>query len=61
MNKDIVRAVGFGKLVDAVERGECPFCDKPVRADDFRDELSQKEFKISGLCQSCQDEIFGED
>lgn len=58
MNKDIVRAVGFGKLVDAVERGECPFCGKPI-VDNFRDELSRKEFKISGLCQSCQDEMFG--
>jgi hypothetical protein len=26
---------------------------------DFRDELSKKEFGISGFCQSCQDDIFG--
>ena len=26
---------------------------------DFRDELSRKEFGISGLCQGCQDGIFG--
>lgn len=38
--------------------GKCPFCEKAVKADEFRDELSRKEFKISGLCQSCQDEIF---
>lgn len=25
----------------------------------FRDELSRKEFGISALCQSCQDDIFG--
>lgn len=27
-------------------------------AKDFRDELSRKEYSISGLCQRCQDEIF---
>jgi hypothetical protein len=25
----------------------------------FRDELSQREYTISGLCQKCQDSIFG--
>ena len=28
---------------------------------DFRDELSEREFGISGLCQTCQDGIFGTD
>jgi hypothetical protein len=37
-----------------------PFgCGKPATA--FRDELSRKEYSISGLCQSCQDRIFGSD
>jgi hypothetical protein len=27
---------------------------------DFRDELSRKEFAISRLCQKCQDSVFGE-
>ena len=26
---------------------------------EFRDELSKREFRISGLCQKCQDKIFG--
>ncbi len=25
----------------------------------FRDDLSRKEFTISGLCQPCQDKVFG--
>lgn len=29
------------------------------RADKFRDALSEKEFGISGLCQKCQDSVFG--
>ena len=34
-------------------------CGKEVKAEDFRDEISLKEYSISGLCQNCQDEIFG--
>ena len=39
--------------------GVCVMCGKEVTEDSFRDDLSKKEFTISGLCQSCQDEIFG--
>ena len=59
MNKNIMRAAGFGKEVERVEAGLCPFCSEPVKEEDFRDELSRKEFRISGLCQKCQDGIFG--
>jgi hypothetical protein len=34
-------------------------CGKIVAPDSFRDELSKREYSISGLCQTCQDEIFG--
>jgi hypothetical protein len=27
----------------------------------FRDDLSRKEYQISGMCQRCQDDIFGAD
>lgn len=30
-------------------------------ANSFRNEKSQREFAISGLCQKCQDSIFGVD
>jgi hypothetical protein len=36
--------------------GQCPMCASPIG--EFRDSLSVKEFKISGMCQSCQDEVF---
>ena len=42
----------------AVAGKSCVSCGKP--ATDFRDELSRKEFGISGLCQRCQDEFFAE-
>ena len=41
--------------------GKCPFCEKRINLNEFRDELSLKEYTISGLCQSCQDEFFKEE
>ena len=35
----------------------CMTCDG--KADTFKDELSIKEYSISGMCQQCQDSIFG--
>jgi len=40
----------------------CVFCKKPIDADkDFRNEISLREFTISGICQDCQDAFFGKD
>ena len=41
----------------AIAGNGCVKCGES--AVDFRDELSRKEFGISGLCQGCQDGIFG--
>ena len=30
-----------------------------IEAEDFRDDLSRKEFSISHMCQECQDSVFG--
>lgn len=41
--------------------GICPSCDKDMRnarRSDFKDDLSYKEFGISGFCQECQDKTF---
>jgi uncharacterized CHY-type Zn-finger protein len=35
----------------------CVACRKQITG--FRDTLSEKEYTISGLCQECQDEVFG--
>ena len=32
-----------------------------VKREDFRDELSWREFLISHMCQECQDKTFGEE
>lgn len=48
---------------ERIERNECPFCGE--EPDGFRDNISLREFAISGLCQRCQDltfdDIFPED
>ena len=59
MNKELMKQAGFGRQVKAVEQGKCPFCGKTVESDEFRDDISKEEFKISGLCQKCQDNVFG--
>ena len=42
--------------------GKCATCDneKVLTREDFKDELSWKEFGISRMCQKCQDIIWKE-
>lgn len=40
------------------EMNRCPICKEKVNKDTLKNELSKKEFDISGLCQKCQDSIF---
>jgi phosphate uptake regulator len=37
-----------------------PFgCSQPIKG--FRDEISAREYKITGMCQACQDKMFEEE
>lgn len=48
----------FGKnRVETINENRCMSCNGS--ADNFRDALSMREYSISGLCQKCQDEIWG--
>ena len=40
------------------QRGICVWCGG--LATEFKDELSVREYGISGFCQKCQDEVFEE-
>jgi len=40
--------------------GLCPMCQNPVYEKDFVDEISRREYSITGLCQTCQDVMFAE-
>lgn len=57
MNEKIIGTL-FPEKLKLVKEGKCPFCKTVVNDEDFRDELSRREFKISGLCQKCQDSVF---
>ena len=61
MNPDIMQAAGFGKEVDKVAVARCPFCNVDISTIPFKDALSRTEYGISGLCQRCQDKMFGGD
>ena len=39
-------------------KGNCPTCFEPVAPEDFRDPGSVEEYRISGMCQDCQDRVF---
>lgn len=46
-------------IVEKIENDICVLCHKPVG--DFKDEVSRREYRISGLCQKCQDDFFEEE
>ena len=54
----------FGKTQTECKHDKiCTICHSPVECPicgcGFRDELSKKEYLISGMCQMCQDAVFG--
>ena len=45
--------------VESIQSDKCAWCKEP--ATEFRNEISRKEYTISGFCQKCQDKTFGVD
>jgi len=43
--------------VAVIKADKCMTCDGDAAI--FRDNQSRKEYSISGMCQSCQDKVFG--
>jgi len=50
------RAIGGHNALNACR---CPTCQDEIG--EFRNDISIKEFSISGMCQKCQDSVFGQD
>jgi hypothetical protein len=47
----------FGRTAQqAKEQNICTVCGKPIT--EFRDEVSKREYQITGYCQDCQDKVF---
>jgi|TARA_R110002012_G_scaffold304347_2_gene507809 hypothetical protein len=45
-------------IKEVVKSNSCTWCGKEDVK--FKDKLSETEYQISGMCQTCQDETFGE-
>ena len=44
----------------AITEGLCATCKATdIEISSFTDDLSVKEYQISGMCQKCQDSVFG--
>lgn len=59
MNKEIIKKVFGDNIINQIENSICPICKEKINMNDFRTNLDIKEYTISGLCQKCQDRIFG--
>lgn len=57
-SKNTFDNLGFGEMINRRTLGRCPFCNKDTTDEKFKDELSRREFEISGICQGCQDKTF---
>jgi hypothetical protein len=57
--KKFLKALGFGREVAIVKVCKCPLCSEIVDKGEFRGKAFMKEFESSGLCQGCQDTVFG--
>lgn len=57
MDKEILKTL-FPEQVERIERGVCSTCGGKIG--EFIDNLSFKEYMISGMCQTCQDKTFSE-
>lgn len=55
----VSQAISGRKTTESIKADTCVFCDRP--ATEFKDELSRTEFSLSGMCQHCQDGVFGDD
>ena len=58
MNGEIIKQF-FPKAVKNFEESKCSTCGKDIKIENFKDELSIKEYRISGMCQECQNKTFG--
>lgn len=55
---DSIAKETFGRSrTESIEADTCVDCGGP--ATEFKDQLSRKEYTISGMCQECQDKIWG--
>ncbi len=60
VKRQLLIDAGMGEEVRRAMLGICIFCKTPTSVEDFRDDISRREFEIAGMCQKCQDDVFKE-
>lgn len=59
MNENTISQMIYSKdKTECIDKQVCLDCGGD--ASEFKNDKSFKEYHISGLCQKCQDEVFGE-
>lgn len=56
--EETIQALTGKSRVATIRSGKCMTC-ADGNADYFRDGASRREYLISGMCQRCQDKVFG--
>lgn len=56
--KAFIESVFPGTLA-LIAAKKCPLCEHDIDTNGFSNNLSLKEYYISGMCQECQDKTFG--
>jgi len=60
--ESLLTAITGKSRPDTIKAGQCTTCDATgLTTASFTDDLSRKEYTISGMCQACQDSVFGTD
>ncbi len=49
----------FPDMAQRIQSGCCPMCGNKIHMEDFKDDISRREYEISRLCQCCQDKVWG--
>lgn len=49
----------FPDSIQNIRDNVCPHCKNSIEK--FRNAISEREYRISGMCQTCQDDVFGMD
>lgn len=58
MESFLTKMTGVDRVA-TIQANTCTWCGKT--AAEFRNDISRREYSISGFCQSCQDDVFGLD
>jgi hypothetical protein len=56
LNKPVFKI--FPEQAELVKLGKCTTCKRDIKEEDFKDNISKKEYSISGMCSKCQAKVF---